>query len=134
MRARHARRIHEGRDTGQAAMTPYGALRTVKVVHTVVWAVFAGAIVVIPVAALAGPRWLAWALVAFVALEVLVLAANRMRCPLTDVAARYTQDRAANFDIYLPLWLARWNKHLFGSLYAAGVMLTAWASFVGSRG
>lgn len=114
-------------------MNPEAALRTIKAVHTAVWVIFAGAIVAIPVAALACPRWLAWALVAFVALEVLVLVANRMRCPLTDVAARYTQDRAANFDIYLPLWLARWNKHLFGTLYAAGVVLTAWLSLAGSR-
>ena len=32
------------------------------------------------------------------------------RCPLTDVAARYTTDRAENFDIHLPLWLAKYNK------------------------
>ncbi len=38
--------------------------------------------------------------------EVAVLAFNGMRCPLTDLAARYTDDRRDNFDIYLPLWLA----------------------------
>jgi hypothetical protein len=30
-----------------------------------------------------------------------------MRCPLTGIAARYTDDRRDNFDIYLPPWLAR---------------------------
>ena len=50
-----------------------------------------------------------------------------MRCPLTDVAARYTSDRRDNFDIYLPLWLARYNKHVFGTLYVAGIVYTLMA-------
>lgn len=54
--------------------------------------------------------------------EVLVLVLNRMRCPLTGVAARYTSARADNFDIFLPLWLARYNKTIFGTLYAAGIV------------
>jgi len=49
-----------------------------------------------------------------------VLLLNGGRCPLTPVAARYTTDRRANFDIFLPEWLARHNKALFGSLYLAG--------------
>ena len=51
--------------------------------------------------------------------EILVLALNRMRCPLSDVAAHYTGDRSDNFDIYLPAWLARHNKLIFGSIFAA---------------
>jgi len=61
--------------------------------------------------------------------ECLVLALNRGRCPLTDVAARYTDDRADNFDIYLPLWLARYNKHIFGLLFVAGEAVVLWSWF-----
>jgi len=39
---------------------------------------------------------------------------------MTDLAARFTKERAANFDIYLPLWLARHNKTIFGTLFVAG--------------
>jgi hypothetical protein len=39
------------------------------------------------------------------------------------VAARYTDDRRANFDIYLPEWLARHNQAIFGTLYVAGCAL-----------
>ncbi|MES2319357.1 MAG: hypothetical protein V4631_17905 [Pseudomonadota bacterium] len=99
-------------------------LRLVKVVHTLAWAFFAGCIVAIPVLAACGQFRLAWWAIGIVALEVLVLAANGMVCPLTAVAARYTDERAANFDIYLPRWLARWNKHIFGSLYVLGILLT----------
>ena len=55
--------------------------------------------------------------------EVAVLALNGMRCPLTDLAARYTDDRRANFDIYLPLWLAANNKRIFGSVFVAGLVV-----------
>jgi hypothetical protein len=43
--------------------------------------------------------------------------------PLTDLAGRYTEDRRDNFDIYLPLWLARRNKTIFGTLFAIGELL-----------
>jgi len=39
---------------------------------------------------------------------------------LTDLASRYTPARTDNFDIYLPLWLARRNKTIFGTLFAVG--------------
>lgn len=100
------------------------SLRLVKLVHTVVWAFFAGCIVAIPVASLRGAHAWAALLVAVVLGEVVVLALNAWSCPLTAVAARHTEDRRDNFDIYLPEWLARHNKHIFGVLYVAGA---AWA-------
>ncbi|WP_248342803.1 hypothetical protein [Anaeromyxobacter paludicola] len=107
-------------------MHPARALRLVKLVHTAVWAFFAGCILAIPVLALSGRLRAAATLSLVVLGEVLVLAANRLRCPLTDVAARYTDERADNFDIYLPLWLARHNKLVFGTLYALGELVLAW--------
>jgi len=114
-------------------MTPAVALRTVKVVHTIAWAFFAGCILAIPVFAEKGAFGTAGILIAFVLLEVLVLALNRWRCPLTGIAARYTDDRRDNFDIYLPLWLARYNKHVFGSLFAFGLLYTflSWRGWIG---
>lgn len=103
-------------------------LRAIKVLHTLVWAVFAGSILVIPVMAFLGKQAIAWGLIGFVFLEVLVVATNRMRCPLTDVAGRYTVERQDNFDIYLPLWLARYNKHIFGGLYVVGIVYATWRS------
>ncbi|MCE9658371.1 MAG: hypothetical protein K8R60_07410 [Burkholderiales bacterium] len=97
------------------------ALGFVKVAHTVIWAFFAACIVAIPIASLLGEHSVAAWLAAVVLVEVLVLALNSMRCPLTAVAARYTVDRRPNFDIFLPEWLAKYNKFLFGTLYVAGV-------------
>jgi len=100
----------------------------VKLVHTVAWAFFASCVVLIPVAASQRRLTLAYLLIAVVAVESLILVFNSWRCPLTDVAARYTADRRPNFDIYLPVWLARYNKHIFGSLYFVGIVWTllAW--------
>jgi hypothetical protein len=109
-------------------MEPGSKLLVIKVIHTLVWAVFAGSIIAIPACASVVSVKMAWGLIGFVFLEVAVLLANRMRCPLTDVAGRYSVDRQDNFDIYLPLWLARNNKQVFGALYLAGIVYTVWVS------
>lgn len=114
-------------------MTPApGALGTIKLAHTVVWAIFAGCVVAIPVLTWVHEIRYAALCAAAVAIEVLVLACNRWRCPLTDVAARHTSDRRDNFDIYLPEWLARHNKVIFGTLYLAGLAFLAWAGISGT--
>jgi membrane-bound metal-dependent hydrolase YbcI (DUF457 family) len=105
------------------------ALRAIKAAHTLVWAVFAGCIVALPVFAWRRDFTVAFTLMAVVGLEVLVLLFNGMKCPMTGVAARFTQDRQDNFDIY-PLWVARYNKQIFGTLFVAGVVYTlvAWSA------
>ena len=112
---------------------PTLSLRAVKTIHTIVWAFFAGCILALPVVAWRGAFTAAAVLIGLVLVEVLVLLVNGMRCPLTGVAARLTPDRRDNFDIYLPLWLARYNKLIFGWLFAAGLAFTLarWAGWLG---
>jgi len=98
----------------------------VKLLHTVIWFFFVACIVGIPVAGFLREFGWAWILTGFVVVECVVLAVNRGRCPLTDVAGRYTDERAANFDIYLPEWLARYNKVIFGSVFIAGELYVFW--------
>ncbi len=104
-------------------------LIAIKLLHTFVWVLFVACILGIFVGARQGRFDLVVILVAVVLGEVLVLVLNRMRCPLTGVAARYTSARADNFDIFLPLWLARHNKTVFGTLYLVGILyaLVEWA-------
>lgn len=94
----------------------------VKWLHTLAWAIFASSIVAIPICVYSNRITLAWQLIGFVSVEVLILFANKMRCPLTDIAGRYTTDHAVGFDIYLPPWLARNNKRIFGTLYVMGIV------------
>ena len=102
------------------------ALWRIRMVHTIAWAVFASSILAIPVAVFAERFRIAMWLSLFVWVEVIVLLANRFSCPLTGLAARYTDDRSDNFDIVLPAWLARHNKLIFGSLFAAGELFLLW--------
>jgi len=99
-------------------------LLAIKALHTLAWAFFAGCIVAIPFAVHANQFRIAALLIGVVCVEVLVLALNRGSCPLTAVAARYTSDRTDNFDIFLPVWLARYNKAIFGVLFAGGLVYT----------
>jgi hypothetical protein len=104
-------------------VSPQTALRAIRTVHTAVWAFFAGLILAMPVFGWQREYVVFVVLAAVVAVEVMVLAFNGLTCPLTPLAARYTCDRRANFDIYLPLFVARYNKQIFGSLYVAALLL-----------
>lgn len=99
-------------------------LLAVKLLHTVIWTFFAGCIVAIPILGWTGRYAEAALFSGIVLIEALVLLFNRWRCPLTGIAARYTDDRRENFDIFLPQWLARYNKVVFGVLYVAGMFVT----------
>jgi hypothetical protein len=101
-------------------------LRVIKLAHTAVWALLVAVILAIPVMAWQDRVTATAVLTGIMLGEVLVLVVNGWRCPLTDLAARYTDDRRANFDIYLPLWLAANNKRIFGSLFAAGLVFSIW--------
>ena len=114
-------------------MEPSRKLFAIKALHTLAWGFFAGCIVAIPLTVHAGKLDVAGVLIAVVFVEVMIVAINRGRCPLTDVAARYTADRADNFDIFLPAWLARYNKAIFGALYL-GTLLYALVSWLEQRG
>jgi len=99
-------------------------LRLIKTVHTIVWAFFAGCILWLPLLAWQRDYNRALLMIGIVLVEVAILGASGLQCPLTRVAARCTHDRRANFDIYLPLWLARYNKVIFGTLFVAGLAIT----------
>ena len=101
-------------------------LTAIKLLHTLIWAFLAATILLLPVAGvLRRFRWAA-ILTVIVLLECAVLAANGGRCPLSDLAARYTHEGASNFDIYLPNWLASHNKTIFGTLFVLNELIVLW--------
>ena len=105
----------------------------VKLLHTAVWAFFATCVVAIPLMAWRREFGLVLILIGLVLVEVAVLFLNAWRCPLTPIAARFTDDRRPNFDIYLPQWLAHRNKEIFGSLFVIGVLfsIARWLGWLG---
>jgi len=95
-------------------------LIAIKVVHTVVWIFFVACILAVPVAAGLHKFRLSALFAVLVLVECLVLAVNRCRCPLTDLAVRYAPEDSANFDIYLPKFVAKYNKQIFGTIFILG--------------
>jgi hypothetical protein len=102
------------------------ALVAIKLLHTAVSAVLAGCILALPITALLHRFDWALILTVIILVESGVLTLNKGRCPLTGVAARYTDERTNNFDIYLPKWVARQNKAIFGTLFVVNALFVLW--------
>jgi hypothetical protein len=103
----------------------------VRAAHTVIWFVFAASILAIPVTTFLGRLYLALGLTLFAMIEVVALVTNHMRCPLRDVAGRYTEDRSDGFDIFLPGWLAGHTKQIFTPILIVSVLWLGWRWFAG---
>jgi len=103
-----------------------GALVAIKLLHTVVWAALAGCILALPITALLLRFDWAMILTVIILAECGLLTLNKGRCPLTNLAARFREDRADNFDIYLPNWVARHNKAIFGTLFVVNELIVLW--------
>ncbi len=100
-------------------------LRLIKGIHTVIWVFFNVVIFYMLYAAIADKldHWL-WLGYGFVCLEGLVLLGFKSRCPLNLLARKYTDSTQANFDIYLPAWLAKYTKLIYTALFGIICMIT----------
>lgn len=97
----------------------------IKLIHTLIWAFFVFAIGYILYAGVFDVLDVrVAAALALIVVEGIVLKLNHGSCPLTPIAARHTASRDDNFDIFLPHWLAKHNKSIFGtiSLVGAGIV------------
>jgi len=92
-------------------------LIVLKTLHTIIWAIMTTANFTAFYLALEG-RFNGWfyAALALLSTEIVIILVNSWHCPLTDIMAKYTPERRANFDIFLPEWLARNNIRIFSVL------------------
>ncbi len=89
-------------------------LRIVKSIHTLIWLVMTGATILLFRAVLVQSfDFLFYISSGLIMAEIVVLTINGWVCPVTPLAARYTDNRRANFDIYLPNFIARYNKQIY---------------------
>ena len=58
-----------------------------------------------------------WIGIGLIVLEGIVLMIFNEMCPLTVIARKYSDSTKDNFDIYLPNWLAKWNKLIYTSFF-----------------
>ena len=100
-------------------------LAIVKVAHTIIWLFFNVVIFYMLYAVLQNKldKWL-WIGYGLYILEGIVLMAFNFYCPLTVLARRYSDSTRENFDIYLPNWLAKYNKLIYACILGCIILLT----------
>ena len=105
-------------------MTTSAKLTLIKIIHTLIWIFFNVVIFYLLYAVLANviDKWV-WICLAAIACEGLVLLIFKNICPVTIWARNYSTSKSDNFDIFLPNWLARYNKQIYSVIVAVIVLI-----------
>ncbi len=92
-------------------------LTLIRTVHTLIWIFFNVVIFYMLYAVLINKmdKWL-WIGYGLIAVEGIILLLFKFFCPLTIMARKYSNSTKANFDIYLPNWLAKYNKQIYSGI------------------
>lgn len=99
-------------------------LNIIKIIHTIVWLFYNVVIFYLLYAVISNKIdvWV-WVCIALVVLEGLILITFKSICPITLIARKYSDSTKDNFDIYLPNWLAKYNKQIYTSLFVIAVII-----------
>lgn len=109
-------------------------LRIVKSIHTLIWLVMTGATILLFRAVLLQSFDLLFYIsLGLILAEIIVLTINGWVSPLTPLAARYTDNQSDNFDIYLPGFMARYNKQIYSVILALILIIQLYQTMRGSR-
>jgi hypothetical protein len=102
-------------------------LKLIKTIHTLIWVFFNFVIFYMLYAVIIDKldNWL-WIGYVFIILEGLTLLIFKFFCPLTIIARKYSDSTKENFDIYLPNWLAKYNKRIYSGIMIVIVILTVY--------
>ena len=107
-------------------------LTAIKLLHTVIWAIFVSFIFYILYSGISGNiTTFTWAAIIAIIAEGIILMIFKLYCPLTLIARKYSDSEKDNFDIYLPNWLAKHNKTIFTAIYLIGVVIVLARMFAG---
>jgi len=99
-------------------------LLTIKLIHTAIWLFMVMVIFFVLYSGISGNiNNYTWLGIAIIIGEGLVLLIFKMFCPLTLLARKYSDSQKENFDIFLPNWLAKYNKVIFTSIFLIGLVL-----------
>lgn len=112
-------------------MKPESKLFVIKLIHTLIWAIFVAVIFYVLFSGINDSVNLyTWVGIALVIGEGLTLLIFKMFCPLTLLARRFSDSEKDNFDIFLPNWLAKYNKTIFTSIFVIALLLVLYRTFV----
>jgi hypothetical protein len=99
-------------------MTIQSKLILIKTLHTLVWLFFNVVLFYMAYAVVVNKiDKFIWLGIGLIILEGIVLMLFNKMCPLTIIARKYSDSTKDNFDIYLPNWLAKWNKLIYTTLF-----------------
>ena len=99
-------------------------LLAIKIIHTLIWLFFVILIFYVLYSGITDTvNITTWIAIGLVIGEGVVLLIFKMFCPLTILARNYSDSQEANFDIFLPNWLAKYNKQIFTSLFVLGLII-----------
>ena len=105
-------------------MNPASKLLVIKLIHTVIWAFFVAVIFYILYSGITNKVDLyTWLGIVLIVGEGITLLVFKMFCPLTLMARKYSDSEKDNFDIFLPNWLAKYNKQIFTTIFLIGVFI-----------
>jgi hypothetical protein len=111
-------------------MTPAGKLNIIKIIHSLIWLFFNGVIFYLYYAAFTNKidKWV-WIGIGLILLEGVVLLVFNRLCPVTLIARNYSDSTKDNFDIFLPNWLAKYNKLIYTTLFVIALILIFYRMF-----
>ena len=93
-------------------------LISVKIIHTVIWLFFNVVLFYMAYAVIMNKiNKFVWIGIGLILMEGIVLLVFNKMCPLTIVARQYSDSTKDNFDIYLPNWLAKYNKFIYTTFF-----------------
>ena len=93
-------------------------LTTIKIIHTVIWVFFNVVLFYMAYAVIVDKiDKFVWIGIGLILLEGIVLLSFKKMCPLTLMARKYSESTKDNFDIYLPNWLAKYNKLIYTTFF-----------------
>ena len=107
-------------------MTQHSSLVFIKLLHTAIWIFFNIVIFYLLYAVIVNKIdiWV-WVCIGFIVLEGLILLVFKSICPVTLWARKYSDSTKDNFDIYLPNWLARYNKLIYTTIVVIALIILA---------
>ncbi|XVJ66965.1 MAG: hypothetical protein HEQ40_12635 [Lacibacter sp.] len=99
-------------------------LTLIKLLHTIIWIFFNVVLFYLLYAVITNriDHWV-WICIGLVVLEIITLLVFKWFCPLTVWARKYSDSSRHNFDIYLPEWLAKHNKLIYGVMFSLSLLI-----------
>ncbi len=90
----------------------------IKIIHTLIWLFFNVVLFYMAYAVVTNNiDHFVWIGIGFIVIECIILLIFKWQCPCTIVARKYSDSTKENFDIYLPNWLAKYNKVIYGIFF-----------------